>query len=299
MKPVVSVVMTAYNREKYISEAIESVLASGYTNFELIIVDDCSTDNTLKIAKEYEAKDSRIKLYVNERNLGDYPNRNRAAGYASGKYLKYVDSDDKLFPGGLAYCVQCMEEHPNADWAIISPMEIGKEYILGSKKAIEAHFFKQPFLKAGPGQSIIKSDFFFKIGMYPTLYGPANDMYFNLVAASKGNVLVLKDNFLFYRRHEQQEQSNQYNYLYNNYNFLNDALKKLDLHLTAKQIKWLQMKLKRRFAVNISNYLLKTGNLNKTKQAIINAGFSFQDFLVGVFHFSKQPRIQEDVFGVS
>ena len=64
--PLVSVLMTAYNREKYIAEAIESVLASTYTNFELIIVDDCSTDKTVEIAKSYEVKDNRIKVYIND-----------------------------------------------------------------------------------------------------------------------------------------------------------------------------------------------------------------------------------------
>ena len=59
--PLVSVLMTAYNREKYIAEAIESVLASTYKNFELIIVDDCSKDKTVEIARRYAKKDQRIK----------------------------------------------------------------------------------------------------------------------------------------------------------------------------------------------------------------------------------------------
>ena len=61
--------MTSYNREKYIAQAIESVLASTYKDFELIIVDDCSKDNTVGIAKKYEELDSRVKVYVNEFNL--------------------------------------------------------------------------------------------------------------------------------------------------------------------------------------------------------------------------------------
>ena len=65
-KPIVSVLMTAYNRENYIGEAIESVLASTLQDFELIIVDDCSKDKTVDIAKSYEAKDSRIKIYIND-----------------------------------------------------------------------------------------------------------------------------------------------------------------------------------------------------------------------------------------
>lgn len=287
--PLVSVLMTAYNREQYIAEAIESVLASTYTNFELIIVDDCSIDNTVKIAKNFEDKDSRIKVYVNDKNLGDYPNRNKAASYACGKYLKYLDSDDKIYPDGLNYCVQNMEKFINADWAIIFSNEISKENLLNSKEAIESHFFKQPFLKIGPGGTIINRNFFYKIGMYPTIYGPANDMYFNLLAASMGNVLLLKDNFLFYRIHEGQEINNQYSYLYNNCKYLKDALENLHLPLTKKQIKWLQQKRKRRFAVNIITYILKTRNIEKAKQAILKAEFSFKDFLIGIFHFYTHP----------
>jgi glycosyltransferase involved in cell wall biosynthesis len=287
--PLISVLMTAYNREKYIAEAIESILASTYTNFELIIVDDYSVDNTVAIAKKFETKDKRIKVYVNEKNLGDYPNRNKAAGYAKGKYLKYLDSDDMLYPDGLRYCVQCMEDNKEADWAIFYPIGISKEFLLDPKEAIESHFFKEPFLKAGPGGTIINRDFFLKIGLYPTLYGPANDMYFNLYAASKGNVLVLKDNFLFYRRHDEQEQSNQFNYLYNYCKYLKDALKNLKLPLTSQQINWLQKKRKRRFALNITKYFLRTGNILKTKEAIIKAEFSFKDFFTGIFHFDSHP----------
>ena len=65
--PLVSVLMTSFNREKYIGEAIESVLASTYTNFELIITDDRSTDNTVTIAKTFGSKDQRVKLFINER----------------------------------------------------------------------------------------------------------------------------------------------------------------------------------------------------------------------------------------
>ena len=92
--PLVSILMTSYNREKYIHEAIESVLASTYKNFELIIVDDGSTDSTLQIAYAYAKKNERIRVYNNEKNLGDYPNRNKAASYASGEYMMFVDSDE-------------------------------------------------------------------------------------------------------------------------------------------------------------------------------------------------------------
>ena len=129
--PLVSVLMTAYNRANYIALAIQSVLNSTYTNFELIIVDDRSSDNTLEIAKQFGITDDRIKIYSNEINLGDYPNRNKAAGYASGKYLKYVDADDYIYPFGLEILVTSMENFPDAAWGLCS---------------IQQHQFKQPDL---------------------------------------------------------------------------------------------------------------------------------------------------------
>lgn len=113
-KPLVSVLTTVYNREAYLRDTILSVLQSTYTHFEYIIVDDCSTDNSLAIAREMAATDSRIRVYANEKNLTDYPNRNKAASYAKGKYLKYVDSDDMLYPYGLEILVNRMEQFPKA-----------------------------------------------------------------------------------------------------------------------------------------------------------------------------------------
>lgn len=117
-QPLVSILMTAYNREKYIEEAIQSVLNSSYQNFELIIVDDCSKDRTVEIARRFEKKDLRVKVYVNPQNLGDYPNRNKAASYAKGKYLKYVDADDLIYAFGLSVMVEEMEKNPSAAYGL-------------------------------------------------------------------------------------------------------------------------------------------------------------------------------------
>lgn len=116
--PFISVLMTAYNREKYIAEAIESVRASSYTNWELIITDDCSTDKTLEIARNFESQDTRIRVFRNEINLGDYPNRNRAASYARGEFLMSVDSDDMLLVDTMAKCILLFKEYPQASFGI-------------------------------------------------------------------------------------------------------------------------------------------------------------------------------------
>lgn len=283
--PLVSVLMTAYNREKYVAEAIESVLKSTYTNFELIIVDDCSTDKTVEIARSYEAKDKRVKVYVNEKNLGDYPNRNRAASYAKGEYILYVDSDDKLFPDAIQRLISSMLQFNKAEFGMCYLYESGAPFELESKEAIKRHFFKRPFLMVGPGGTIIKKSFFERLGGYPTKYGPANDMYFNLKAASQTNIILLPFEFVFYRRHNGQQINNNFSYLHNNYSYLRDALSELNLGLTKKEIEWLCNKNKRRFTFNIFKYFFRTFNLKKTFLAIRLAGFTFRDAMIGIFQF--------------
>ena len=91
---LVSIIMPAYNSEKYIGETIESVLAQTYQNWELLIVDDCSTDNTPNIVRSYLAKDSRFKYYRLSQNLGAAAARNKAMYEATGEYMAFLDSDD-------------------------------------------------------------------------------------------------------------------------------------------------------------------------------------------------------------
>ena len=143
-KPLVSVLMTVYNREKYIRDAIESVLASTYTNLELIIVDDRAKDKSVEIAKSYEKQDERVHVYINEKNLGDYPNRNKAASYAKGKYLKYVDADDMIYPYGLEQLVYYMEQFPEAAYGMCTyPQDKERIYpfTLDCYEAYKTHYF--------------------------------------------------------------------------------------------------------------------------------------------------------------
>jgi len=109
--PKVSVCIPVYNREDYISEAIDSVLRQSYTNFELLITDNCSTDKTAEIVKEYASSDSRIVYHRNERNLGVVGNMNRGLILARGKYIKFLFSDDLLAPECVEVFVEKMDEH--------------------------------------------------------------------------------------------------------------------------------------------------------------------------------------------
>jgi glycosyltransferase involved in cell wall biosynthesis len=221
MEPFVSVLMTAYNREAYIAEAIESVLASTYTNFELIIVDDRSKDRTIEIARAYEKKDSRVKVYVNEVNLGDYQNRNKAAGYAKGKYLKYLDSDDIIYPHGLVTMVDAMEKFPEVGVGFSAYKGIDNSilpFLLTSLQAYEEHYFNGGLLYTGPTGAIYKRDFFEKIGNFDTQYGVATDCAFNLKAAQNAPIVILHRDLFWWRPHSGQE-SLLRNDLYGEYNY--------------------------------------------------------------------------------
>lgn len=205
--PVVSVLMTAYNREKYIAEAIESVLASTYNNFELIIVDDCSKDKTVDIARHYEALDHRIKLFINEKNLGDYPNRNRAASYANGKYLKYVDADDYIYPNGLEIIVNQMENFPEAAVGLFSLQQNNQKpfpILLNPKEAYEYNFFGQGLFHKAPLSAIIRKNAFDEIGGFkPDRMTSDYEMWHRM--AQKYNFLLIYDHIVWYREHDAQE----------------------------------------------------------------------------------------------
>lgn len=282
--PLVSILMTSYNREKFISEAIDSVLASTYPNFELIIVDDVSSDGTFGIAQEYAARDRRIQVYRNERNLGDYPNRNRAANYARGEFMMYVDSDDTIFPDGIQRCVEVMLSFPEASFGMYWLHFTGKPFILPSEKAIHRHFFETPFLTIGPGGTIQRTTFFRQIGAYPEKYGPANDLYFNLKAVCHSPIVLLPFQFVFYRRHEGQEINNPHGYLSNGYSYLMDALHELPLPLSKKELRWLGHKCKRRFLVNCVNFFLKTRDIRKTRDLMKRVGFGIKESFAALFN---------------
>ena len=109
MREKVSVIMPSYNSEEFIAESINSVLAQTYENFELLIVDDCSTDKTIEVVKGFN--DDRIKLFVNERNSGAAVSRNRAIREATGKWIAFLDSDDLWFSDKLEKQITYMQNN--------------------------------------------------------------------------------------------------------------------------------------------------------------------------------------------
>jgi glycosyltransferase involved in cell wall biosynthesis len=214
-QPFVSVLMTAYNREQFIAEAIGSVLASTHENYELIIVDDHSADNTVHIARSFAERDKRVRVFVNERNLGDYPNRNRAASYAGGKYLKFVDSDDRIYPETLSTMVDILERHPDAGFGLVYVATSSNwtfPVFLDGSAAYKQHYFRQPIFFASPGQAIFRKDAFDAVGGFPEKRMVGDFEMWHKFSLMYPLVLMPGDLY-WIRTHRGQEVSNQRKYV--------------------------------------------------------------------------------------
>lgn len=109
-KPIVSVVTPVYNAEKFIKETIDSVLNQTYTDFEYLLIDDCSTDNSPDIVKSYAEKDNRVKYIKLKENSGAAVARNTGIENAQGRYIAFIDSDDVWYPEKLAKQLAFMEK---------------------------------------------------------------------------------------------------------------------------------------------------------------------------------------------
>lgn len=111
MTPIISVTMPVYNGAPYLAESIESILNQTYQDFELIICDDGSTDNSLEIIQTFSAKDSRIVVITRE-NRGIVYTRNEMLAHSRGKYIAVIDHDDIALPERFALQVKFLEKHP-------------------------------------------------------------------------------------------------------------------------------------------------------------------------------------------
>lgn len=111
--PLVSVIMPAYNAEKYVGQAIESILNQSYKNFEFIIVNDGSIDGTAEIIKNFIKQDKRIVVIKNEQNIGVTKSLNKALESVKGKYVVRMDADDWSYPERLAAQIELMADNPD------------------------------------------------------------------------------------------------------------------------------------------------------------------------------------------
>ena len=204
--PLVSVLLTVYNREAYLAESIESVLAQAFGDFELIIVDDHSADGSVAIARRYERLDPRVRVIVNDRNYGQFPNRNHAASFASAPLLKFHDSDDLMYPHCLAVMVAAMQAAPRAGFGLSNsrawpggPVPM----LLTPRQAYQREFLGFGLFMCGPAGALFRTDVFRELGGFED-HGVPSDTIFWMRACARYPVLLLPGDLFYYREHPGQ-----------------------------------------------------------------------------------------------
>ncbi|TAK57887.1 MAG: glycosyltransferase [Bacteroidetes bacterium] len=201
----VSVLMPVYNGEKFLSEAIESILHQTYSDFEFLIIDDGSRDNSVEIIKSYQ--DKRIRLIRNTSNLGITKTLNRGIAEASGKYICRMDADDVSISSRIQHQVEYLETH--SDVALVGSRTkiinssgeggIIEFYPLSYQQIRRSIFIHNPFAHSAV---MIRRSVFNELGVYDTRFLHNEDYDLWLRIAAKLPVVNLDEVLLLRRVHE-------------------------------------------------------------------------------------------------
>lgn len=209
MKPLVSVCIPAYNNAGYIMDAVNSILNQTYPNLELVVVDDCSTDDTYEVLRAVQ--DERLKLYRNEHNLGMSGNWNRCLKLCSGEYVKLVGADDMLAENALELEVSALEAHPTAvmaesDTKLVDLNGSGKGFykrfgrsgLVDGKKICRRGFFNKDYFGA-PQANTFRRIAAEKIGGFDSAFTYILDYDFFVSLACQGDVYIIHESLNYFR----------------------------------------------------------------------------------------------------
>lgn len=225
--PLVSICIPTYNGAQYIVKCIESVLAQTYNNFEIIVNDDGSLDNTVIIVKEYVQKDSRVKLFQNEINKGLVENWNTTLNLSSGEYIKWVFQDDWMEPNAIEEFVAAANK--GYDFIISkrnfilpdSASNEDKDYFFNRLKKLENHFpndepshyftqkeianFSTDYIAlnfiAEPSLIFFKKSLLKTVGLYDKLLHQICDLEHSLRLASEAGIYVINKPLCYFAVH--------------------------------------------------------------------------------------------------
>lgn len=210
-KAPLSVILPVYNGERYIAKAIDSVLEQSYENFELIIINDGSTDTTAAVLDQYS--DRRIRVITQE-NHGLVASLNRAIKVAEGAYIARHDADDWSDPYRLEKQISYLESHPNAVivGSSIKVMDQSDRVLHEHRVLLNDAELRQELLVRSPfahGSVIFKRKAALEAGLYEKAYWPAEDYEFWLRLSAYGDLANIDEPLYFYREHPEGISSTQ------------------------------------------------------------------------------------------
>jgi len=204
--PFISVIMSVYNDETNIRKSVESILNQTFRDFEFIITDDCSKDNSLTILREYAKKDNRIVLVVNKENLKLTKNLNNMLDIAKGDLIARMDSDDISFPDRFEKQVNIFINDPAVDFVFTGTIFIDKDGNELCKswrpEKVDSILTKMKFKNFIPHPTILaKKELFFKAGKYTELngYGQEDKELWEKLISLKAAFYYVKQPLLYYR----------------------------------------------------------------------------------------------------
>ena len=209
MKPDISIIMSVYNGETYLAEAIESVINQTFKNWELVIINDCSTDSTADILAQFAAKDARIKVHPNEVNLKLPTSLNKAISLCEGKYIARMDADDICLPDRFEKQFKFMEE--NGDVALSScrfmTIKNGVYASGGAGGRVDNDAIRAMLLVANPilhPGVIAKAEVMKKFNYDTTLTCTEDLELWTRMAMENQKMQILPECLLIYRLHDKQ-----------------------------------------------------------------------------------------------
>lgn len=209
MKPAISVIMSVYNGETYLAEAIESVINQTFKNWELIVINDCSTDSTSEILAGFASKDERIKVHTNEVNLKLPSSLNKAITLSIGKYIARMDADDICLPDRLEKQYKFMEENREIDMSSCRFMTVKNGVYMsgGAGGRCDNQALRTMLLVANPilhPGVIAKAEVMKKLGYDTTLTCTEDLELWTRMAMENFKMQILPECLLIYRLHDKQ-----------------------------------------------------------------------------------------------
>lgn len=204
MAPTISVVMPVFNAEKYLEEAVRSVLNQTFTDFEFIIVDDASTDNSLELLKKF--KDKRIKILQNKNNKGITKSLNKGLRHARGEFIARMDADDICMPKRFEKQVEAIHEFDICGSHIVFINEKGEET---GKRKYDVSNLDETILLENPlahPTVMFRQECIDEVGLYDKRFSSSQDYDLWLrFYANEYKFTVVNEVLLKYRMHSKQE----------------------------------------------------------------------------------------------
>ena len=289
--PKISVLMPAYNAEKYLNESINSILNQTFTDFEFLILDDASSDNSWEVIEKYANQDKRIKVFKNKKNIKEAECRNSLMKKSTANFIVWMDADDFSFPNRLKLQYNFLKKHTEIDilggQSTVHLSSLDDKPILYRTHPLTNWKLKSQLLVVPPLNNCSVMMRMKKIRKYNISYDPhykfAPDYKFWVDCLPYCKFATLDKTIVQYRLHEQQVSKNQINQKIHHSLIIQSHLKKFNIYL------------KQDFLINFVNILKDDKNENINHSVLLDIKKQFFDPILKIKNFYEYNFVNKAV----